>query len=175
MAPATVPGPGPGGQPACSRGRRDWISPRAPAWRKKVGMRRAKIVATLGPATSDGETVYQLLEAGMDVARLNFSHGTHEDHAAALDRVRAASRRMQRAVAVLQDLQGPKIRTGPLAAGRAGVRLASGSEIVITTEGEVAGDEKLVSTTYPHLAADVRPGDRLLVDDGLLEFRVVES
>jgi pyruvate kinase len=138
-------------------------------------MRRAKIVATLGPATSDGETVYQLLEAGMDVARLNFSHGTHEDHAAALDRVRAASRRMQRAVAVLQDLQGPKIRTGPLAAGRAGVRLASGAEIVITTEGEVVGDEKLVSTTYPHLAADVRPGDRLLVDDGLLEFRVVES
>jgi pyruvate kinase len=111
----------------------------------------------------------------MDVARLNFSHGTHEDHAAVIERIRAASREQIRPVAILQDLQGPKIRTGPLKAGRAGVEVKAGDEIVITTEGEVAGDADLVSTTYRYLAQDVRPGDRLLVDDGLLEFRVLAT
>jgi pyruvate kinase len=138
-------------------------------------MRRAKIVCTLGPATEPAETVMKLLERGMDVARLNFSHGTHEDHARAIERVRAASRELVRPVAILQDLQGPKIRTGPLKAGRAGVTVKAGDEIVITTEEEVLGDERLVSTTYRHLAEDVRPGDRLLVDDGLLEFRVLRT
>jgi pyruvate kinase len=136
-------------------------------------MRRAKIVATLGPASSDPEVLQRLLAAGVDVARLNFSHGRHEDHAQMLDRIRTASRHLGRAVAVLQDLQGPKIRTGPLAAGRAGVRLEPGAEIVITTEPELRGDARLVSTTYSHLAEDVRAGDRLLVDDGLIELRVL--
>ncbi len=138
-------------------------------------MRRAKIVATIGPSSSDPDTILQLVEHGVDVARLNFSHGQHEDHAAVLDRIRAASRKVVKAVAALQDLQGPKVRTGPLKAGRDGVRVESGGEIVITTEGEVPGDARLISTTYPHLAEDVRPGDRLLVDDGLLEFRVLET
>jgi pyruvate kinase len=138
-------------------------------------MRRAKIVATLGPASSEQEVLEKLLGAGVDVARLNFSHGRHEDHARMLDKIRAASRQLGKAVAVLQDLQGPKIRTGPLKAGKAGVRVEPGAEIVITTEGEVKGDAHLVSTTYPHLAEDVRPGDRLLVDDGLLEFRVLDA
>jgi len=138
-------------------------------------MRRAKIVCTLGPACEAPDTILQLVERGMDVARLNFSHGTHEQHAEVIERIRAASRQLIRPVAILQDLQGPKIRTGPLKAGRAGVPVAAGAEIVITTEGEVEGDEKLVSTTYPFLAQDVRPGDRLLVDDGLLEFRVVST
>ncbi|MGC3999951.1 MAG: pyruvate kinase [Anaeromyxobacter sp.] len=138
-------------------------------------MRRAKIVATLGPSSSDPEMLEKLIGAGLDVARLNFSHGRHEDHARTLDRIRAASRQSGKAVAVLQDLQGPKIRTGPLKAGREGVKVVSGSEIVITTEGEILGDEKLVSTTYVHLAEDVKPGDRLLVDDGLLEFRVLAT
>ena len=84
----------------------------------------------------------QLLELGMDVARLNFSHGSHADHASAVERIRAASRQLGRPVAVLQDLQGPKIRTGPLKAGRAGVTLATGDSIVITTEEEVLGDEQ---------------------------------
>jgi pyruvate kinase len=136
-------------------------------------MRRAKIVATLGPASSDPEVLQRLLAAGVDVARLNFSHGRHEDHAQMLDRIRTASRHLGRAVAVLQDLQGPKIRTGPLTAGRAGVRLEPGAEIVITTECELKGDARLISTTYPHLAEDVRAGDRLLVDDGLIELRVL--
>src|SRR5919205_1900037 len=138
-------------------------------------MRRAKIVATLGPASHDPETLQKLLEHGVDVARLNFSHGRHEDHAEVLDRIRAASRRLVKAVAVLQDLQGPKIRTGPLKAGKVGVLLEPGSDITITTEGDFLGDEKLVSTTYRHLAEDVRPGDRLLVDDGLLELRVLKT
>jgi pyruvate kinase len=138
-------------------------------------MRRAKIVATLGPASQSPETIQKLLEVGVDVARLNFSHGRHEDHADVLDRIRAASRRLVRAVAVLQDLQGPKIRTGPLKAGKVGVLLESGRDITITTEGDFLGDETLISTTYAHLAEDVRAGDRLLVDDGLLELRVLSS
>jgi pyruvate kinase len=137
--------------------------------------RRAKIVATVGPSSSDPEVVERLLATGVDVVRLNFSHGRHEDHALMLDRVRAASRQLVKAVGVLQDLQGPKIRTGPLAAGRAGVVLESGAELLITTEGEVMGDGRLVSTTYPHLAEDVRAGDRLLIDDGLLELRVLSA
>jgi pyruvate kinase len=138
-------------------------------------MRRAKIVATLGPACSDADLLQKLLEHGVDIARLNFSHGRHEDHAQVLDRIRAASRHLGKAVAVLQDLQGPKIRTGPLAAGRAGVELEIGAEIEITTEREIRGDARRVSTTYPHLAEDARPGDRLLIDDGLIELRVLAS
>jgi pyruvate kinase len=138
-------------------------------------MRRAKIVATLGPASSDPGMLEKLVEHGLDVARLNFSHGQQEDHAQVLDRLRAASRHLGKAVGVLQDLQGPKIRTGPLKAGRAGVTLEPGAEIVITTEGDLPGDEKLLSTTYPHLAEDVRPGDRLLIDDGLIELRVLAT
>jgi pyruvate kinase len=138
-------------------------------------MRRAKIVATLGPASSEPDVLEQLVAHGLDVARLNFSHGDHEGHAQMLDRVRAASRRHGRAVAILQDLQGPKIRTGPLAAGSKGVVLEPGAEIVITTEGEIAGDARRISTTYPHLAEDVRPGDRLLVADGLLELSVLST
>ena len=138
-------------------------------------VRRAKIVCTLGPSSESSEVVLQLLETGMDVARLNFSHGSHEDHARAIERIRAASRQLVRPVAILQDLQGPKIRTGPLAAGRAGVPLAAGDRLVITTEHEVIGDARMISTTYPYLAQDVRAGDRLLVDDGLLEFRVLDT
>jgi pyruvate kinase len=138
-------------------------------------MRRAKIVATLGPASADPETLGKLFELGADVARLNFSHGRVEDHALTLDRVRSASRKLGKALAVLQDLQGPKIRTGPLRAGKVGVLLEPGSTLTITTEGELVGDASLVSTTYSHLAEDVRPGDRLLVDDGLIELRVLST
>ncbi len=138
-------------------------------------MRRAKIVCTLGPASESPDVVLKLLELGMDVARLNFSHGNHADHAAAIERIRAASRQLVRPVAILQDLQGPKIRTGPLKAGRAGVPLLAGASIVITTEKEILGDEHMISTTYPFLAQDVRKGDRLLVDDGLLEFRITDT
>src|SRR5512147_1330466 len=138
-------------------------------------MRRAKIIATLGPASAEPEILDKLILAGVDVVRLNFSHGSHEDHARMMARIRAASERVDKPIAILQDLQGPKIRTGPLKAGKAGVRLVAGRELVITTEGEVSGDETLVSTTYTSLAEDVHAGDRLLIDDGLLELRVLAS
>jgi pyruvate kinase len=138
-------------------------------------MRRAKIVATLGPATSSPAMLEKLVQAGVNVARLNFSHGRHEDHARALERLRGACRHLNRPVAALQDLQGPKIRTGPLRAGRAGVMLAAGEKIAITTAAEIAGDEHIVSTTYVHLAEDVKVGDRLLIDDGLIELKVLET
>lgn len=138
-------------------------------------MRRAKIVATLGPASSDPAMIEKLIDTGVNVTRLNFSHGLHETHAAVIEHIRAASKKLQKPVAILQDLQGPKIRTGPLKVGRAGVKLENGAEIVISTEAEFHGDERLVWTTYPHLAEDVHPGDRLLVDDGLLELRVLKT
>ncbi|MGY1827873.1 MULTISPECIES: pyruvate kinase [unclassified Blastococcus] len=132
--------------------------------------RRAKIVCTLGPATSSPEQVTALVESGMDVARLNFSHGAHEDHAAAYHLVRKASDSTGHAVAILADLQGPKIRLGTFADGP--VTWATGSQVCITVE-DVEGTAERVSTTYKDLANDVRVGDRLLVDDGNLSLSVV--
>src|SRR3954447_14890967 len=112
--------------------------------------RRAKIVCTLGPATSTPEQVTALVEAGMDVARLNFSHGAHEDHAAAYTAVRQASDRTGHAVAVLADLQGPKIRVGTFAGGS--VVWETGSRVCITVE-DVVGTAQRVSTTYKGLSS----------------------
>src|SRR5687767_3242948 len=132
--------------------------------------RRAKIVCTLGPATSSLEQITALVESGMDVARLNFSHGAHEHHATAYRLVREASDATGHAVAVLADLQGPKIRLGTFAEGP--VHWPTGSQVCITTE-DIAGTAERVSTTYKNLADDVRVGDRLLVDDGKLPLTVV--
>ncbi|MBZ4330207.1 pyruvate kinase [Corallococcus interemptor] len=136
-------------------------------------MRRAKIVCTLGPASQTPEMLEALLEAGMDVARLNFSHGSHEQHQANIDMLRAASLKVRKAVGILGDLQGPKIRTGRFVTGS--TELKPGGTFHITTDETVKGTDEIVSTTYPHLAADVNPGDRILLDDGLLELRVVET
>ncbi|MGZ6078428.1 MAG: pyruvate kinase, partial [Myxococcaceae bacterium] len=136
-------------------------------------MRRAKIVCTLGPASLKPEVLEEMLNAGMDVARLNFSHGTHAQHAQTLSMLKTASLKVRKAVGVLGDLQGPKIRTGKLTEGR--VELVPGAEFFITTDESVPGTQQLVSTTYPFLASDVNPGDRILLDDGLLELRVVET
>ncbi|MGY1814123.1 pyruvate kinase [Blastococcus sp. SYSU D00820] len=133
--------------------------------------RRAKIVCTLGPATSSLEQITALVESGMDVARLNFSHGKHEDHATAYRLVREASDTTGHAVAVLADLQGPKIRLGTFADGP--VQWVTGSRVCITVE-DVEGTAERVSTTYKNLSNDVRVGDRLLVDDGKLALSVVE-
>ncbi len=130
---------------------------------------RAKIVCTLGPACASRDGVAALVRAGMDVARLNFSHGTHDSHRALHDWVREASDATGRAVAVLADLQGPKIRLGTFAAGP--VTLEAGQSFVLTTrprDGDVHG----ASTTYEALPADVRPGDTVLVDDGLVRLEV---
>ena len=133
--------------------------------------RRAKIVCTLGPAVGSYEGIRALVYAGMDVARLNFSHGSREDHAQAYRWVRQASDESGRGVGVLADLQGPKIRLGTFAAGP--VVWATGETVTITTD-PVAGTHDLVSTTYAGLAGDVTPGDRLLVDDGRVGLRVVD-
>jgi len=125
--------------------------------------RRGKIVCTLGPATSTEETVKALVAAGMDVARLNFSHGDYADHKAAYLRVRKASDATGRAVGILADLQGPKIRLGRFADGP--TVWANGETVRITVQ-DCQGDHDRVSTTYKNLARDAAPGDRLLVDDG---------
>ncbi len=125
--------------------------------------RRAKIVCTLGPATATDAGVRDLVDAGMDVARLNFSHGDYSDHEASYTRVRKASEATGRAVGILADLQGPKIRLGRFAGGP--TVWASGETVRITVQ-DCEGDHDRVSTTYSKLAQDARPGDRLLVDDG---------
>ena len=132
--------------------------------------RRAKIVCTVGPATSTPRQLTALVEAGMDVARLNFSHGTRDEHERVYATVRAASDQVGRAVGVLADLQGPKIRLGRFADGP--VTWRTGDRVAITTEA-VVGTAARVSTTYGRLADDVRPGDRLLVDDGNVGLVVV--
>ncbi|TVS84434.1 pyruvate kinase [Mycobacterium helveticum] len=125
--------------------------------------RRGKIVCTLGPATQSDELILALVEAGMDVARLNFSHGDYADHKAAYERVRAASDTTGRAVGVLADLQGPKIRLGRFATGP--TYWADGETVRITV-ADCEGSHDRVSTTYKRLAKDAAVGDRVLVDDG---------
>ncbi|HLS64558.1 MAG TPA: pyruvate kinase, partial [Ruania sp.] len=134
-------------------------------------MRRAKIVCTLGPATESPEMVQALVDAGMDVARINRSHGDADAHAAVIKRVREAAEASGRAVAVLVDLQGPKIRLGRFVEGKH--ELAEGDTFTITTE-DVPGTKELVSTTFKGLPQDVKPGDAILIDDGRVVVRVTE-
>jgi len=135
-------------------------------------MRRCtKIVATIGPASQDEETIQQLLHAGMDVARLNFSHGSYENHAAVYQRLRTAAKQINRSVTILQDLQGPKIRTGAIANDV--VTIIPGQHLTLTSQ-QLMGNERLVSVDYPHLHRSVQPGNRILLDDGNLELVVIE-
>ncbi len=135
-------------------------------------MRRSKIVCTLGPASCTPETIGKLIEAGMDVARLNFSHGDHATHLKTLEIVRSEAAKQNRAVAILADLQGPKIRVGTFADG--GADLKKGQEFTITTDTSVVGDSQQVSTSYQGLPGDVKPGDQILLDDGYLSLAVTE-
>lgn len=134
-------------------------------------MRRSKIVCTLGPAVDSYEQLKSLIEAGMNVARLNMSHGSHPEHEERYHRVRKAAEATGRAVGVLVDLQGPKIRLETFAEGP--VELVRGDEFVITTE-DVAGDKGICGTTYKGLPGDVAKGDQVLINDGNVELRVTE-
>jgi pyruvate kinase len=133
-------------------------------------VRRTKIIATLGPASASDTVIRELVTAGVDVFRLNFSHGTHESHAASIEKVRRAAQEAGRIVALLQDLSGPKIRTGKLRGGGP-VTLTPGDTLSIVV-GDLEGDSTRVSTTYADLPRAVHPGDSLLLDDGRIQLRV---
>ena len=133
-------------------------------------MRHTKIIATIGPASNSDAALDALISAGTDIFRLNFSHGTQESQGATFARIRAAAARAGCEVAILQDLAGPKIRTGRLAGGKP-ITVKPGDKLVIAT-GDFVGEPGRLSTTYEGLAHSVRPGDRLLLADGLVELRV---
>ncbi len=134
--------------------------------------RRAKIVGTLGPASSTEETFRRLVRAGLDVARLNFSHGSHEQKAELIAMVRKVAREEKTPICILADLQGPKIRTGTLVGGKP-VMLEAGKQLCITPE-RVDGTAERVSTVFTTLAENLKPGDQILLSDGLIELRVLE-
>jgi len=135
--------------------------------------RRAKIICTVGPACNSEEILRDLMRLGMDVARLNFSHGTHEEHARIIERLRRAADKENRTICILQDLQGPKIRTGRLKDGTP-VTIKAGSQVTITPR-DVEGTSNLISTTFPGLAREVGAGARILLSDGLIELRVIRA
>ncbi|HLV88760.1 MAG TPA: pyruvate kinase [Candidatus Sulfotelmatobacter sp.] len=132
--------------------------------------RRAKIICTIGPASNSEAAMRDLLRLGMDVARLNFSHGSHQEHADHIARLRRAAQREKRTVCILQDLQGPKIRTGILEKHQP-VQLKTGSVVTITPQN-IAGNASRIGTVFPDLAREVAPGVRILLSDGLIELRV---
>jgi pyruvate kinase len=134
-------------------------------------MRRTKIVATVGPASRSPQMLERLIEAGVNVFRLNFSHGTHDEHLTVVKAVREIAARLRKPIALLQDLSGPKIRTGMVKGDV--VQLVKGARIAITTDTSVEGTAELISTTYAALARDVKAGDQILLDDGNLELRVL--
>src|SRR6188474_2803142 len=136
-------------------------------------MRHTKIIATIGPASRSDDIVEQLINAGVDVCRLNFSHGTHEAHAETFHRFRAAAARATKVVSILQDLSGPKIRTGRLKGGQA-IDLKDGQTIRIFA-GDGEGDADRIYTTYAELVRKARPGGQLLLDDGKVQLQIERS
>jgi len=134
--------------------------------------RKTKIVCTLGPASSKPEVIARLIDAGMDVARLNFSHGTWEEHGEAIRTVKLLAAQKGRPVAILQDLQGPKVRLGLFRSGSA--TIYSGDQFTLTTR-DVKGTEKIASVTYDRLATEVKAGDQILIDDGLIHLQVLKT
>ena len=135
-----------------------------------MSSRRTKIIATIGPASSDPAVLVRMIRAGMDVARLNFSHGTYRDHSRAIRLIRAASKRIGKHVGLLLDLQGPRLRVGELEGGL--VRLRSGAEVTLTNR-RGKGNARRIPIVYSGLMRDVTVGDRVLIADGLVELRVV--
>lgn len=132
--------------------------------------RKTKIICTIGPASSSVEKLSQLINKGMDVARLNFSHGTHEEHLITINNIREASKIARKNIPIMQDLQGPKIRTGKLKDEEA--ELIDGQEFIITTDTIDEGDKNIVGTTYPKIIDDVKRGTTLLLDDGYITLKI---
>lgn len=136
-------------------------------------MKKTKIICTMGPSANDKETMKQLIENGMDIARFNFSHGDHEEQKGRMDKLKAARAEMKKPIAMLLDTKGPEIRTGLLKDGKK-IRLEEGKNFTLTTE-EIEGDASKVSITYKGLVADVQIGKKILIDDGLIELQVVSK
>ena len=134
---------------------------------------KTKIIATIGPSSNSKTTLQKMISSGMNVARLNFSHGSYKEHKKVIDRIRSLSTEMRKPVAILLDLQGPKIRTGTLKDGKP-VFLKK-NEIIRITSRDIPGTDDLISTTYKKLSADVKNGDKILIDDGLIELRALST
>jgi len=134
--------------------------------------RRVKIVATMGPSTRTPESIESCIRAGMNVARLNFSHGSHEDHLKTIQYIRRISEDLSAPVTILQDLQGPKIRVGKFEGG--GIQLVAGEKVTLTME-PVLGKPGLIPSDFKELARSVKPGSKILLDDGLIEMRVLSA
>ena len=138
-------------------------------------MRCTKIICTIGPASSSAEQLERLAAAGMDVARLNFSHGTHAEHAEVVRRIRQGEERWGRPVAILQDLQGPKVRLGTFGVGGGGrVDLEQGKVFTLTAQ-PVVGTAERASLSHPEYLREVHPGDQIWMDDGLIQLQVEET
>src|SRR5690606_36023963 len=137
---------------------------------EKVTYNKTKIVATVGPASNSKEMLRSLINEGVDVFRLNFSHGTHEDHLKVINYVRELNKELGSTVSLLQDLQGPKIRINEM---QPNIVIERGQELVITTQ-ELLGNNEIASTSYKTLPRDVKVGDMILVDDGKIELKVKE-
>jgi pyruvate kinase len=134
--------------------------------------RKTKIVCTIGPASETPQILEGLVKAGMNVARLNFSHGTHEEHLRKMVAIRHIAEKLKQPIAILQDLAGPKIRVGDIIKG--GAQLRRGEKFFLTVR-KIMGDEKGASVTYPSLPKEVKPGDRILLSDGTIELQVLKS
>lgn len=139
----------------------------------KFSFNKTKVIATVGPASSTREQLLELMVAGVDVFRLNFSHGSHEDHKKVLDIIRELNHKFDANVCILQDLQGPKIRVGEIEGGK--IELIKGEKIRITTEKGIIGTKDRISCTYEELVRDVKIGEPILMDDGKLELVVSEK
>ncbi|MBP3193813.1 pyruvate kinase [Natronogracilivirga saccharolytica] len=136
-----------------------------------INERRTKLVCTIGPSTSSPEMIEELIRSGMNVVRLNFSHGTHEVHKKNIETIRELSRKLKISIPILMDLQGPKIRVGRMKGE--GAKLETHSYVKLTPD-DIEGDSEVIPIDYPNLAEDVKPGNTILMDDGLMELRIVK-
>jgi pyruvate kinase len=135
--------------------------------------RKTKIVCTIGPSTNTREKIMELVRAGMNVVRLNFSHGTHEDHRVVIGHIRSVAKELRYSIPILMDLQGPKIRVGHMLDGVQ--KIVAGDYITLTPDLDTIGTSKIIPIDYPLLGKDATPGDTILLDDGLFEFRVIKT
>ena len=138
----------------------------------EVTFNKTKIIATVGPASNNPEMLTALIKEGVDVFRLNFSHGKHEDHQKVVGYVRQINQELQTNICLMQDLQGPKIRLGDVENGQ--VEIKAGDKIKLVCDNSVSTATRL-STIYKELAKDVNPGDAILIDDGKIELRVIAT